>query len=382
MGKQISDKDNSILNASLHITPEEFDEAKMKAYKDNSERYPVPGFAQGMAQLADLQQIYGPAVLYDEALNIKVPELFSRYLQENHIKIMGAPTVESVSYDADGGVSFTVKADRFPDVKLGQYRGISVPFAREDKANFELEALRRACEQIEGYVPRHMVDQKLDQMMAQEKLRANGDSIYHLLADTVALLKKAYALVGISRPDAEVRADSMDIMLQSVSFENQEMPESFLVQQIVDQTGRYRKVPDDFTDQVNALVQERVKEKSEMKPEEMTEEIFKAYLGALKLDSEKDWREQRSMQAAQEAAFDILYENVAEEEKLTVTADELHQAYEDLASRYGVELDDIIANVDKELVTRDLIRQKARQLIIDSAVSEVPESSGQAAAEA
>ena len=45
--------------------------------------------APGLATLAALERTYGPAVLYDEALGVLIPETFNSFLNENGIRIMG-----------------------------------------------------------------------------------------------------------------------------------------------------------------------------------------------------------------------------------------------------------------------------------------------------
>lgn len=72
-----------------------------------------------------------------------------------------------------------------------------------------------------------MVEQKLDAMLAQEKLRASGDAIYHVLADTIVILKTAYREAGAERPVRQVREEAMDLMLQTVSGDNQEVSRDF-----------------------------------------------------------------------------------------------------------------------------------------------------------
>ena len=57
--------ENYILHVTLNIDKNEFDAARKEAYMDNTDRYPVMGIASGLATIPDLEQIYGPAVLFD-----------------------------------------------------------------------------------------------------------------------------------------------------------------------------------------------------------------------------------------------------------------------------------------------------------------------------
>ena len=61
---------NHMLHVTLTIDKMEFDAARKEAYIGNTDHYPVMGIAPGMASIPDLEKIYGPAVLYDEAMAI------------------------------------------------------------------------------------------------------------------------------------------------------------------------------------------------------------------------------------------------------------------------------------------------------------------------
>ena len=64
------EKKDGILQVMLCAEAEEFREARRRAYLEHTDRYPVPGCAGGLASLTDLENVYGPAVLYDEALEL------------------------------------------------------------------------------------------------------------------------------------------------------------------------------------------------------------------------------------------------------------------------------------------------------------------------
>lgn len=184
---------------------EEFREARRRAYLEHTDRYPVPGCAGGLASLTDLEKVYGPAVLYDEALELAVPELFGNLLKEKKIRIMGKPRMEHLTFTPEGGARFRVRAELYPQIRTGEYRGVKVPLRRQaDEEAFVAAAVGIASSQIEGEIPKHMVEQKLDAMLAQEKLRASGDAIYHVLADTIVILKTAYREAGAERPVRQV----------------------------------------------------------------------------------------------------------------------------------------------------------------------------------
>ena len=65
--------------------------------------------------------------------------------------------------------------------------------------------------------------------------------------------------------------------------------------------------------------------------------------------------------------FDLLLGAVAEAEGLVISGDESMRAMRQLSDETGVELDEVMAQVDERLVREQLLRDKARELIVSSA---------------
>lgn len=362
------EKKDGILQVMLCAEAEEFREARRRAYLEHTDRYPVPGCAGGLASLTDLEKVYGPAVLYDEALELAVPELFGNLLKEKKIRIMGKPRMEHLTFTPEGGARFRVRAELYPQIRTGEYRGVKVPLRRQaDEEAFVAAAVGIASSQIEGEIPKHMVEQKLDAMLAQEKLRASGDAIYHVLADTIVILKTAYREAGAERPVRQVREEAMDLMLQTVSGDNQEVSRDFFCGQIRHLTKRYHSLPEDYDKILDQIIEKRKKDKAAMKAETVTEEVFRAYLGSLGLNEEA-WRKEREGEAVKEVCRDLLLDKVAEEQQLAVTGQELEDEIRKIAAQCGVQEEQVLEQIDTEPIKWHLLREKAKTWIADHAV--------------
>ncbi|MBQ6622233.1 MAG: hypothetical protein IJH75_05315 [Mogibacterium sp.] len=361
-----NDQKDYVLNVTIQISKEEFDKARMTAYLDHTDRYPVPGVAAGNADLGMLESTYGPAVLYDEALEKAVPELFNRFLKEEQIRIVGRPQMDDMRF-AGGGVLFHVKADLYPEIELGQYKGILVPYLRMgEQDRFEQAVLQKACENMKGEIPPHMVEQKMNAIIAREKLNVSNEAIYHLLADAEVILKQAYEAAGAVRPKVQYRREAMDLMLQTVSEAHQNDWQEFFREQIKVMAERYHDLPEDYDHQLEEIIKKRQKDKNRMEKEALIEEIFKAYLGSLEL-TEEQWRNQRSMQAAREVCVDLLLDAVSAKEGITVSSSELHDAVEEIAAQVNMTPEEVENKMDLEPLRWKLARDKAMMLILNSA---------------
>ena len=360
------DISNYILDVTISAGKHEFDDARKKAYIENTDRYAVPGTAAGMAAVDELEKLYGPAVLYDEALEKIVPELFGKFLDDECIRITGKPEMYDMQFE-NGGVNFSIKAYMYPDIEPGQYRDICVPFRRSgEQEQFEKAVLQKACENMKGEIPPHMIEQKLDSVIAREKMNIAGEAIYHLLADALVILKDAYNAAGVARPLVQIRREAMDLMLQTVSEEHVADWRSFFREEITVMAERYHGLPDDFARQLDDIIEKRVRGRSEMKQDDLIDEVFSAYLGSLEL-TEEQWRNQRRLQAAKEVCLDLLLDAVASEEKLEVSDHEVREAVESIAAQCSVEPEEAEAGLDIRALEWKLLRDKAAAVVIDSA---------------
>lgn len=360
---------DGVLSVTLQILPEEFEKALQDAYVENTERFVVPGYAPGLAPRNKIEEFYGVSALYDEALDLCIPKIYNTFLEENNISIIGRPCLTEVNWMTEGGVSFTITCDLYPTVKLGTYKGITVTEKREDDEEvFSAAVLTKACMNMETTVPNGMIEQKLNAIIAQEKIRINQDAIYHVLADSIEILEKAYHKLGVNRPKLQVRAEALDIMLQTVSKDNKQVTKEFFAELVKELLERYRSIPKDIDTILDTIIDERSKKKGTMTADQKAAEAFDAYLGSLELN-EKQWREQRHLQAADAALFDLLLNEVAKKENLSVSASEIQAAFYEISNQCDVEIDEVTANIDQQLVYEQLLRDKARHFILDNAIT-------------
>ena len=212
-----------------------------------------------------------------------------------------------------------------------------------------------------------MVEQQLDARAAQEKLNIDQDPVYHLLADIIEVLDTAYKEAGVNRPIAQVRAEATDTMLQMVSEESGEPSREFMADQIRGHVRRYHDLPSDFNDILDEAFRSRGEKKKTMSPEDLSRDVFRAYLGSMGL-TEDEWRKERKDQAKINVYHDLLLDAVAKAENLKVGSAELNEVLQDIAQQCDMEFEEIAASIDTRPVKDQILRDKARKLILESAV--------------
>ena len=169
----------------------------------------------------------------------------------------------------------------------------------------------------------------------------------------------------MSRPKAQVRAEALDAMLQTVSGENKDT--GLLKKLVMELITRYRPLPNDFDKKFDELTQRRSREKNSMQPEERVNEAFTAYLGSIDM-TEESWRQQNYERAKQSARLDLLLNAVAEKEEISVLEPELQDVLRRIGEEVMLEPEEVRVQVELKPIREQILRDKARDIILKSAV--------------
>ena len=85
----------------------------------------MPGFRKGKVPKHLLEKAYGKGVFFEEAINIAFPKYYTEVLEkEPSIKDIAQPEIDIKNID-DNGIAFDVVVPVKPEVKLGDYKGIT-----------------------------------------------------------------------------------------------------------------------------------------------------------------------------------------------------------------------------------------------------------------
>ena len=120
--------ENSRGALTIETSAEEFEAAVNKAYLKMRGKINVPGFRVGKAPRKIIEKMYGAEVFYEEAVNILLPDAYEDAVKEKELNVVGYPEVELESCTKDG-VVFKCTVAVYPEVKLGQYKGLEAPKA-------------------------------------------------------------------------------------------------------------------------------------------------------------------------------------------------------------------------------------------------------------
>lgn len=115
--------------AKLTITVESsiFDSAIQKAYEKQKGDISVQGFRKGKVPRAVIEKMYGVSIFYEEAVNIVIPEEYSKAVDEcEDLLIVSRPEINVIQVEKGKDFIFEAKVALKPDVTLGKYKGLKV----------------------------------------------------------------------------------------------------------------------------------------------------------------------------------------------------------------------------------------------------------------
>ena len=121
------EKENGAAKITIEIAKDEFQTALDKAYAKIRKDIMIPGFRKGKAPRKFVERMYGSQVFYEDAVNEIFPDIYEAAIVKQELKAVGQPSVTDMQTPEDGSVVLTVSTELYPEITLGEYKGIEVP---------------------------------------------------------------------------------------------------------------------------------------------------------------------------------------------------------------------------------------------------------------
>ena len=100
-------------------------DAQKKALNKLAQKVKIDGFRPGKAPLELAKKHIDPAQIFDEAINIVLPEVYRKVLEQEKIEPFAQPSVDILKLsDSELEVKFVITTA--PEIKLGQYKGLQI----------------------------------------------------------------------------------------------------------------------------------------------------------------------------------------------------------------------------------------------------------------
>ncbi len=126
MSLQVERLENNMAKLTIEVSAEEFEQAMEKAFQRNKNKISIPGFRKGKVSRQVVEKMYGPAMFYEDAANILIPDAYAKALDDCDLEIVSQPEIDVTQIEKGKAFIFTAEVALKPEVTLGEYKGIEV----------------------------------------------------------------------------------------------------------------------------------------------------------------------------------------------------------------------------------------------------------------
>ncbi len=119
-------EEKNMVKLTIEVPAEEFESALQEAYQKQKKDFSIPGFRKGKVPRNILEQMYGPDIFCEDAVDIILPEAYNDAAKECGEDIRSRPVVDIVQVGKGKPFIFTAEVAVRPEVELGQYKGVEV----------------------------------------------------------------------------------------------------------------------------------------------------------------------------------------------------------------------------------------------------------------
>ena len=418
-------KDGNIAEVTVVIGPEEFDAALNDVYKKNKGQISVPGFRKGKAPRKIIESMYGKSVFYNDALEDMVPSVCAFGMKECGLKLVGYPSVSDVNIADDKSVDVVFTAAIYPEVKIGEYKGVSAEkpeIVIEDAAvDSELAAIQLRNARVETAdrpaIGGDTTTIDFEGFIDGVPFEGGKGEDYELVLGSNSFIpgfeekingmtvgeERDLDLVFPENYQEDLAGKAVVFKVKLKSLKEKILPE------LDDEFAKDVSEFDTLDEYKNSIKENLLKEKTAEAdsafenalidkivetleceiPEPMIEEHLdnamnnfanqlsqygmdpNMYLQMMNTTAEA-FRENMRPNSEKQIKGMLVLEKVAELEGIEISDEDLETEYNEMAERFGVEVDMVKESMSKDVITNDMKLRKAAKIVTETGVAVAP----------
>ena len=124
----------------VEIDKELMESGVNKAYMKARKSIMIPGFRKGKAPRKMIESMYGAHVFYEDGLEEIFPQVYQFAVVDQGIKAVGRPSLNDMQISEDNIVTLTISTEVYPEVTLGDYKGLEVEKAEVSVSDEQVQA--------------------------------------------------------------------------------------------------------------------------------------------------------------------------------------------------------------------------------------------------
>ena len=134
------EKNGSQATIVVEIEKDMMEQGVQKAYLKARKNIMIPGFRKGKAPRKMIESMYGAHVFYEDGLEEIFPEVYEYAVIKQDVKAVGRPSLTDMDIAEDGSVTITLTTDIYPEVTLGDYKGLEIEKAEATVTDEQVQA--------------------------------------------------------------------------------------------------------------------------------------------------------------------------------------------------------------------------------------------------
>ncbi len=421
------EKNGSQATIVVQIDKDLMESGAQKAYLKARKNIMIPGFRKGKAPRKMIESMYGAHVFYEDGLEEIFPEVYEFAVIGQDVKAVGRPSLTDMNIEDDGSVTLTMTTDIYPDVTLGDYKGLEIEKAEavvtDEQVQAELdrmaqnvastETVERAAQMgdtanidFEGFdngvpfdggkgenydlklgsnsfVP-GFEEQIVGMSAGEEKdIDITFPADYHaeLAGKAVVFHVKVNKVTATNVPEQDDEfakdvsefetLDALKVDIRAKALENaQKQIDSAFEQACVDKAAENVTV-----DMPNGLVEMELDNQMERVAYQLQMSGYSMDAYAKMMGGDLNTMRNAFRPAAEkQAKVNVTLAKIVEVEGITVTDEDIEAEFESMAKQYEMEVEKIKEMVPVSEVKTSLETRKAVKVIVDNAVAVAPKA--------
>ena len=412
----------------VEIDKELMESGVNKAYMKARKNIQIPGFRKGKAPRKMIETLYGAHVFYEDGLDEIFPEVYDFAIAgQEGFKAIGRPSLADMQISDDNIVTLTLTTEVYPEVTLGQYKGLEVEKAEATVSDAQVqseldrmaqnvastETVERPAEMgdtgnidFEGFdngVPFEggkgdnfdlklgsgqfvpgFEEQIVGMTAGEEKdIDITFPEDYHaeLAGKAVVFHVKLNKVTVTNVPEQDdefakdvSEFDSLEELKADIRAKALEKAEK-QIQSAFEQAAVEKASENTTVDMPKALVEAELDTQMERFAYQLQMSGYSMEQYAQMMGGDVSTMRNAFRPAAEkQAKISVTLEKIVEVEGLSVTDEEIEAEFQSLADQYQLELDKVKEMVPMGEITGSLTTRKAVKVIVDSAVAVAPKA--------
>ncbi len=119
-------RENNEVKFKMEFTAEEFEEAIVKVYQKEKDKFEIDGFRKGKAPRSIIEKRYGETIFFDDAINNLFSLNYPLAMDELDLEVIDYPRTEVSQTKKGEGFDVTVTVTCYPEFEVTDYKGVEI----------------------------------------------------------------------------------------------------------------------------------------------------------------------------------------------------------------------------------------------------------------